>query len=169
MILLQRERCSCTFPCFRRGRVWAEPSSWVKGRVPCGFLGQRPKPSESLQRTISTDFQGSSEPFLLARFFIDHLTLPFGLSKICRNSRRFRKADLGDERAKKAQSDCPAQKNSCIAMTHLPPHPEDISYDISSYAFLFLSPSFLLIPFLHHPGYTDMSASPQQTGSYRTV
>jgi hypothetical protein len=53
---LQRERGNCAFPCFRRGRVWAEPWIQVKGRVPCGFLGQRPKPSESLQQTIICRF-----------------------------------------------------------------------------------------------------------------
>ncbi len=26
---------------------------WVKGQVPCGFLGQSPKPSESLSESIS--------------------------------------------------------------------------------------------------------------------
>ena len=63
------ERDYCSFSCLRRGRVWAEPSLRVKGRVPCRFLGQRPKPSESLQFSISTDFQGSFEPFSLALFF----------------------------------------------------------------------------------------------------
>ena len=41
----------------------------VKGRVPCGFLGQRPKPSESIGSTIYINiygFQGSIEPFSLA-------------------------------------------------------------------------------------------------------
>ena len=41
------ERCLCAFPCFRRGRVRAAPGRRVKGRVPCGFSGQRPEPSES--------------------------------------------------------------------------------------------------------------------------
>ena len=79
IILLQRERGSCAFPCFRRGRVWAEPRIRVKGRVPCGFLGQRPKPSESLQHTISTDFQGSFEPFYIGSVFhrsLDTTDLP---------------------------------------------------------------------------------------------
>ena len=69
IILLQRERGSCAFPCFRRGRVWAEPRIRVKGRVPCGFLGQRPKPSESRQHTISPDFQGSFDPFYIGSVF----------------------------------------------------------------------------------------------------
>ena len=63
------ERGSCAFPCFRRGRVRAEPGRRVKGRVPCGFSGQRPEPSESLPISISTDFQGSFEPFSLAPVF----------------------------------------------------------------------------------------------------
>ena len=46
------------FPAFRRG--------WVKGRVPCRYLGQRPKPSESLSVTHIYSFQGSFEP----NFFI---------------------------------------------------------------------------------------------------
>ena len=66
---LAKERGKCAFPCFRRGRVWAEPRIWVKGRVPCGFSGQRPEPSESLPIPISTNFQGSFEPFSLAPVF----------------------------------------------------------------------------------------------------
>ena len=31
-------------PAFRRGQVRAAPAKWVKGLVPCRFLGQRPKP-----------------------------------------------------------------------------------------------------------------------------
>ena len=63
------ERGSCAFPCFRRGRVRAEPGRRVKGRVPCGFSGQRPEPSESLPVSISTDFQGSIEPVFLTPLF----------------------------------------------------------------------------------------------------
>ena len=70
------ERGNCAFPCFRRGRVRAEPGRRVKGRVPCGFLGQRPKPSESLPDPIFASFQGSDRPFFRPWFFIDYLTLP---------------------------------------------------------------------------------------------
>ena len=48
---------------------------WVKGRVPCGYLGQRPKPSESFSASISAIFKVQSSLFL-TRFFIDYLTLP---------------------------------------------------------------------------------------------
>ena len=59
----QRERGNCTLSCLRRGRVRAAPGNRVKGRVPCRFSGQRPEPpSESLQVSISTGFQGSFEP-----------------------------------------------------------------------------------------------------------
>ena len=70
------ERGRCAFPCFRRGRVRAEPGRRVKGRVPCGFLGQRLKPSESLPDPIFASFQGSDRPFFRPCFFIDYLTLP---------------------------------------------------------------------------------------------
>lgn len=41
------------FPCFRRGRVRAEPEIRVKGLVPCGFLRQRLKPPEGLASGLS--------------------------------------------------------------------------------------------------------------------
>ena len=44
----------------------------VKGFVPCGFLGQGPKPSESIGSSFLSNiysFQGSKEPFSLAQFF----------------------------------------------------------------------------------------------------
>lgn len=63
------------FPCFRRGRVWAEPSGRVKGPVPCGFLGQRPEPSESLSLPISAIFKVHLSLFFRLLFFITHLTL----------------------------------------------------------------------------------------------
>ena len=50
---------------------------WVKGLVPCGFLGQRPKPSESLSESISAIFKVLLSLFFSAPFFIDYLTLPF--------------------------------------------------------------------------------------------
>ena len=49
----------------------------VKGLLPCGFLGQRPKPSESLQESISTVFKVHLSLFFRLSFFIDYLTLPF--------------------------------------------------------------------------------------------
>lgn len=48
---------------------------WVKGRVPCGYLGQRPKPSESLLLSISTIFKVRLSLILGLSFFINHLTL----------------------------------------------------------------------------------------------
>ena len=56
------------FPAFRRG--------WVKGRVPCRYLGQRPKPSESLLLSISTIFKVRLSLIFGLSFFINHLTLP---------------------------------------------------------------------------------------------
>ncbi len=44
----------------------------VKGLVPCGFLGQGPKPSESIGPSFLFNicsFQGSKEPFSFAQFF----------------------------------------------------------------------------------------------------
>lgn len=54
----------------------------VKGQVPCGFLGQRPKPSESLSISISAIFKVQSSLIFLARFFITYLTLPRCIFKI---------------------------------------------------------------------------------------
>lgn len=48
---------------------------WVKGRVPCGYLGQRPKPSESLLLSISTIFKVRLSLIFGLSFFINHLTL----------------------------------------------------------------------------------------------
>ena len=63
------EKKQCFFSCFRRGRVWAEPANRVKGRVPCGFLGQRPKPSESFLVSISTVFKVHLSLFSFAPVF----------------------------------------------------------------------------------------------------
>ena len=49
------------FPAFRRG--------WVKGRVPCRYLGQRPKPSESYASFISTVFKVHLSLIFLTRFY----------------------------------------------------------------------------------------------------
>ena len=49
---------------------------WVKGLVPCGFLGQRPKPSESFSASISAIFKVLLSLFFSTQFFIDYLTLP---------------------------------------------------------------------------------------------
>ena len=46
-----------------------EARYWVKGLVPCRFLGQRPKPSESLLELISAIFKVHLSLFLLALFF----------------------------------------------------------------------------------------------------
>ena len=54
----------------------------VKGLLPCGFLGQRPKPSESLQESISTVFKVHLSLFFRLSFFIDYLTLPNFLLKL---------------------------------------------------------------------------------------
>ena len=49
------------FPAFRRG--------WVKGRVPCRYLGQRPKPSESYASFLSTVFKVHLSLIFLFSFF----------------------------------------------------------------------------------------------------
>ena len=57
------------FPDFRRGWVRATPDNGVKGRVPCGFLGRRPEPSESLSVSISAIFKVRSSLIFSTRFF----------------------------------------------------------------------------------------------------
>ncbi len=63
------ERSSCSFPYFRLGQVWAEPTKRVKGLVPCRFLGQRPKPSERKPRSFRAYI-------FFSIFFITYFTLP---------------------------------------------------------------------------------------------
>ena len=64
------ERSSCSFPYFRLGQVWAEPTKRVKGLVPCRFLGQRPKPSERKPRSFRAYI-------FFSIFFITYFTLPW--------------------------------------------------------------------------------------------
>ena len=47
-----------------------------KGLILCGFLGQRPKPSESFSESISTVFKVHLSLFFSTQFFINYLTLP---------------------------------------------------------------------------------------------
>ena len=77
MILSVRKGATAPFSCLpaRMGSVKAR--NRVKGLVPCGFLGQRPKPSESFSESISAVFKVHLSLFFSARFFIDYLTLPF--------------------------------------------------------------------------------------------
>ena len=49
---------------------------WVEGLVPCRFLGQRLKPSESLLEVISAIFKVHLSLFLWLIFFITYLKLP---------------------------------------------------------------------------------------------
>ena len=56
------------FPAFRRG--------WVKGRVPCRYLGQRPKPSESYASFLSTVFKVHSSLIFLFSFFHNSVLPP---------------------------------------------------------------------------------------------
>ena len=49
---------------------------WVKGLVPCGFLGLRPKPTECFSISISAIFKVQLSLFFSAQFFITYLTLP---------------------------------------------------------------------------------------------
>ena len=61
------------FPAFRRG--------WVKGRVPCRYLGQRPKPSESYASFISTVFKVHLSLIFLFSFF--HNSVDTTLFDLC--------------------------------------------------------------------------------------
>ena len=57
------------FPAFRRG--------WVKGRVPCRYLGQRPKPSESYASFISTVLKVHLSLIFLFSFFHNSVDTTF--------------------------------------------------------------------------------------------
>ena len=59
------------FPAFRRG--------WVKGRVPCRYLGQRPKPSESYASFISTVFKVHLNLIFLFSFFHNSIDTTYPL------------------------------------------------------------------------------------------
>ena len=72
-----QKRATAPFSCLPARTGAGRARCWVKGLVPCGFLGQRPKPSESLPGSISAIFKVHLSLFFLAHFFIDYLTLPF--------------------------------------------------------------------------------------------
>ena len=74
---LREKRGNCTLFCLPARTGLGRARSWVKGWIPCGFLGQRPKPSESFSSSISTVFKVLLSLFFHGSFFIDYLTLPF--------------------------------------------------------------------------------------------
>ena len=76
MILSVRKGATAPFSCLPARMGSGKARNWVKGLVPCGFLGQRPKPSESFSESISTVFKVHLSLFFAAQFFIDYLTLP---------------------------------------------------------------------------------------------
>ena len=73
---LREKRGNCTLFCLPARTGLGRARSWVKGWIPCGFLGQRPKPSESFSSSISTVFKVLLSLFFHGSFFIDYLTLP---------------------------------------------------------------------------------------------
>ncbi len=79
MILSVRKGATAPFSCLPARMGSGKARNWVKGLVPCGFLGQRPKPSESFSKSISTVFKVHLSLFFAALFFIDYLTLPHNL------------------------------------------------------------------------------------------
>ena len=78
---------------------------WVKGLVPCRFLGQRPKPSESFLELISAIFKVHLSLFL-THFFIGYLTLP--LWKDIKNERI--KKEIPDRMTESPWCQCTAKK-----------------------------------------------------------
>ena len=76
MILSVRKGATAPFSCLPARMGSGKARNRVKGLVPCGFLGQRPKPSESFSESISTVFKVHLSPFFAAQFFINYLTLP---------------------------------------------------------------------------------------------
>ena len=78
---ISQKRGSCAFSCLPARTGSGRARKWVKGPVPCGFLGQRPKPSESFSESISTVFKVRMSLFFSAQFFINYLTLPFHISQ----------------------------------------------------------------------------------------
>ncbi len=76
MILSVRKGATAPFSCLPARMGSGKARNWVKGLVPCGFLGQRPKPSESFSKSISTVFKVHLSLFFATLFFIDYLTLP---------------------------------------------------------------------------------------------
>ena len=81
MILSVRKGATAPFSCLPARMGSGKARNWVKGLVPCGFLGQRPKPSESFSKSISTVFKVHLSLFFAALFFIDYLTLPLSLRR----------------------------------------------------------------------------------------
>ena len=59
IILSSRKGATAPFSCLPARMGSGKARKWVKGLVPCGFLGQRPKPSESLLELISAIFNES--------------------------------------------------------------------------------------------------------------
>ena len=76
MILSVRKGATAPFSCLPARMGSGKARNRVKGLVPCGFLGQRPKPSESFSESISTVFKVHLSLFFAAQFFINYLTLP---------------------------------------------------------------------------------------------
>lgn len=72
-----RKGASAPFSCLPARTGSGRARKQVKGLVPCGFSGQRPEPSESFLMSRSAIFKVLLSLFFSARFFIDHLTLPF--------------------------------------------------------------------------------------------
>ncbi len=82
MILSVRKGATAPFSCLPARMGSGKARNRVKGLVPCGFLGQRPKPSESFSESISTVFKVHLSLFFAAQFFINYLTLPLSFSII---------------------------------------------------------------------------------------
>lgn len=76
----KRKGATVPFSCLPARTGSGRARKWVKGLVPCGFLGQSPKPSERYQTNIC-NYQGSIEPFLLAQFFHNLLDTTFASLK----------------------------------------------------------------------------------------
>lgn len=72
----QKRGATAPFSCLPARMGSGEARYWVKGLVPCRFLGQRPKPSESLLELISAIFKVHLSLFLWLCFFITYLILP---------------------------------------------------------------------------------------------
>ncbi len=72
-----RKGASAPFSCLPARTGSGRARKQVKGLVPCGFSGQRPEPSESFLMLRSAIFKVLLSLFFSARFFIDHLTLPY--------------------------------------------------------------------------------------------
>ena len=65
---LQRKGATAPFSCLPARTGSGRARSWVKGLVPCGYIGQSPMPLESSSINICS-FQGSFEPIFSAQFF----------------------------------------------------------------------------------------------------